>query len=428
MHTYLVAICFLSFTESFSEPENQDHTATELLTSLQTGICAYVQLCYRNATEGPVKKSQYNEPCCFPCSCFDDCLMYNNCCPDKFLYEGIVQNYTVSVGGAAPALDNNTRQYDQTVENDTVSKVGVAAALDNNVTQYLCVRNSFLPNRERYIKTRSYYMIYTCDRAYNDLSTIARCEDPLDGSVLDIAPVTVLSTNITYKNVYCMICNFQSNAFAVFWEPVLTCFGSWFVKIQNGFESADDIPRYLKENDLKLCNLLYKIPSEVKKTETLVEECVAVDVSTCNMTGEWKIHNQTLRKACDTFSIPVKASYGGTALIFKNVACLLCNGLRRSKIPSLCRKPVILERQEISLNFYYQDIEKEPLGKLMNGNQTKSHAQPNNTHDIKLFAEDSDNEINQTEGSFSADRSCSDGLVLDKHKVIMYWYPPSQTR
>ena len=363
---------------------SKDKAALELLTSLMQKTCGYVKICHRNPTEDAPETESHlpNIPCCYNCSCSDECLFYSNCCPDKF------QNYTtnyINVNADAPKPGNLVFR------------------------PYACVDTELYSSFREHLVPKVYYMVNTCDPGYLDQITVKLCEEKTNLSIIESAPLTVYATNITYRNIHCIKCNFQSNETAVTWKPVLTCTDGRVGKIQIGFNSAEDIAWYLRKAEtmlIKRCFIFYKLPPTKKKL-IRVEECETPNIDTCNVTGQWGSRDKLLERACKLFTIPVKGYILSPQTLFKNVACLKCNVFGELYVYATCVKVDVSLLSEVYLNIYSQNKDENP-------EQTTFDA------DIETPWTDPNSSVFPIRNS---NQSCPDGYFLDKYTVReMLWF------
>ena len=120
------------------------------------------------------------------------------------------------------------------------------------------------------------------------------------------AVTPVLHHNITYKNMYCALCNgVEPNETLDYFDPELSC----------------DSPVPLTGNDLASawstanCSVYFRPPYGISLDVCLVPE---YSVSRCNETGKWRVYNRSLEMACMAFVDPFN-------ITFMNYFCYLCN-------------------------------------------------------------------------------------------------------
>ena len=146
----------------------------------------------------------------------------------------------------------------------------------------------------------------TGDVDVNDINT-KRCTSPDFTAFLDyLVPVSVLKTNITYKNRYCSYCNGVKESNELLnWDIEFIC---------NGSLTLTDDKLYDKLKKLN-CSLFFAPPADVS-----VEECEVPEysIAECNATGWWPYYETAIEKACHAFIDPFNRTY-------QNYFCYVCN-------------------------------------------------------------------------------------------------------
>lgn len=141
------------------------------------------------------------------------------------------------------------------------------------------------------------YMVNGCNPSWPYDEARDGCEQAnLYNETFYVLPVTSLR-NVTYRNAFCALCNYDLDNTTVFWNVTLR------------------ILRYFK----------VVIPPEVsEQKELLLRPCVfdtKINESCAEGTDD-----EVVRK-CQTYFAPVKPKGNETELVYKNVYCGLCNGL-----------------------------------------------------------------------------------------------------
>ena len=102
----------------------------------------------------------------------------------------------------------------------------------------------------------------------------------------DIVPVTDTTSNVTYTNKYCALCNNARANSLSFWEPRLECAGR---------------ERHTYKTEAELISFAFKTPScnleYLPKVTNGVEFCDSV-IKTCNETGQWMTFDSVISSAC----------------------------------------------------------------------------------------------------------------------------------
>ena len=108
----------------------------------------------------------------------------------------------------------------------------------------------------------------------------------------DILPVTDKTTNKTYMNKKCAVCNQVPEATLVSWQPQLICV------------EQDAIPTVLKTekdfiqfaNDSRYCDIAYFMPDE-----SVYPKFCEQTITTCNVTGNWAVYDDVIANACSLY-------------------------------------------------------------------------------------------------------------------------------
>ena len=74
------SVAIILFTVLHVHLDVSDQDFMDVSTALQQA-CPYTNFCNRNARR--YLQNGRRTPCCRECSCLDDCLKRDNCCPDK---------------------------------------------------------------------------------------------------------------------------------------------------------------------------------------------------------------------------------------------------------------------------------------------------------------------------------------------------------
>ena len=131
------------------------------------------------------------------------------------------------------------------------------------------------------------------------------CENPdIDRDIETLIPVTDYSTGLRYRNQYCALCSDQTSYDRIRrWDMNIDCEDD----VSYTYEQLYHIFRD------RTCNISFSLSDSLP-----VESCVPYEIGTCNVSGHWKVYNETLERACNSFIDPFNLTY-------KNVFCFLCN-------------------------------------------------------------------------------------------------------
>lgn len=161
----------------------------------------------------------------------------------------------------------------------------------------------------------SVYMRTTCARDWQDDQVRSECQDEWAAAMdpfLTI-PVTSKSTNITYKNVRCAVCNRDFNV--KMWTAFLRSLSQ-----DNGAACSPS-----KAHDPSQCPVFLGCPEFMhgKRPEQYFRVCRSDLVSDCP--ADFRDRNSRLRDGCHTYFAPVLDRLTGVS--YKNAYCALCYGV-----------------------------------------------------------------------------------------------------
>ncbi|XP_065584848.1 G-protein coupled receptor Mth-like [Artemia franciscana] len=173
-------------------------------------------------------------------------------------------------------------------------------------------------------------MIHKCSEHWRDKEVTNLCQNENYRDPFINTPITQIYTNITYKNIYCALCNNEIDVMKLyFWKPKLKCKGvekelkkellrnflkwnesisKWYLNIQDG-----EGKKYCE------CEVTY-IPENI---DSFVRPCDNYIISKCSA----KNQDSSL---CEAYYAPVILEEQE----YKNVHCALCNNLTYSNSTS----------------------------------------------------------------------------------------------
>ena len=192
-----------------------------------------------------------------------------------------------------------------------------------NATDLCCPDMLDFENTAR--KSNTKCIIMSLKTSGSIYETVAKCpavfhsdaKDPCSGdgdynTFSDILPVTDTTTNVTYRNRQCAICNQVTNDNLLVWQPQLIC------------DKTDAIPPVLKTekdfiqfaNNSKSCDITYFMSDE--SVEPIL--CLQA-VSACNVTGNWSVFDPFISMACLLYeNIYTVESYGFETTLYRFVS------------------------------------------------------------------------------------------------------------
>jgi hypothetical protein len=167
-------------------------------------------------------------------------------------------------------------------------------------------------------------MISSCPDTFTDQEVVANCERPENyADFYKLQPVTSLSSNETFKNLDCALCNAEDRESVVTWQPKISC------------KRATDIFQITSWDELRkrlldyspTCFLDFVPPSLIYKDRS--KRCYKEDVliKTCNYTSEWIEYDASIASGCHMdYNDPyIYCRVKEVGLVYKNVFCAMCN-------------------------------------------------------------------------------------------------------
>ena len=286
-------------------------------------ICPYTNFCETNAS---MTLTDNETPCCMPCSCTDDCAEMNgDCCPDKALpikLSPIAKCKAVVV----KRKKSDRRKYD-----------------------------GYMFNVPRY------RVIGTCPKDENNDTLVAECEG--NKTRLDHFLWTSDISGRTFENRFCALCNGLKSDEIVVWGLRTSC-----VSVLTSTIASLETTLLSRE-----CDLVLELP-HIETRPIQSARCFIPSKFRCNQTGLWNYRNSSIEAACETFDSPVMyfpqdtlvGIRGYVPTVFKNIYCVVCNGLNISSANHLC--PLLLlesDRDEsISLSILIGFVETHSVTEL----------------------------------------------------------------
>ncbi|XP_030842078.1 adhesion G protein-coupled receptor E3-like [Strongylocentrotus purpuratus] len=151
-------------------------------------------------------------------------------------------------------------------------------------------------------------MVSQCDVRWSNEEIKAKCEgQAVDEDPLTLMPIQYL-TSITFKNVYCAVCNFKNISGITPWGIDATCLSEKYSNLSRSEFSAQQI------GDIMGNCLIWNFESPF--SPTAARQCQNPVIATCDVDPK----NETmvlLAQACE--------SYKGVISIYKNPHCFMCN-------------------------------------------------------------------------------------------------------
>ncbi|OWF37917.1 uncharacterized protein LOC110466851 [Mizuhopecten yessoensis] len=171
--------------------------------------------------------------------------------------------------------------------------------------QYINKWNKTKSSRE------SYFMINRCPTSYDDASIGRLCvrgHSLYPYNISMVLPVTDAANDLTYRNVFCAVCNSRLERDLVAWSGKLNCSSQSTLDPKTMTELLEIVA-----NDDQ-CNVLFEPPIHM----TLAKCNTHGLISECNVTGQWSVFDEDLDRACTSYRSVYRDAY-------QNIFCFLCN-------------------------------------------------------------------------------------------------------
>ncbi|XP_050398532.1 uncharacterized protein LOC126816277 [Patella vulgata] len=215
------------------------------------------------------KKFQFREgnDRCAPCFCDVDCYYYNDCCPDKLLFNKNLSDVTPRKHGCRKIVYSSTPEFSKVIDD--------------------------------------------CPKFYSNQETTSNCynNDSLHWKYIN--PVTDQNTKLTYRNKYCAICNNASDT--VRWLTETSCRDD---SAYGNLVNTEEI--YFSVLNSNVCSLSFKSSTAGFPEKRACSTTTPPVYTKCNETGRWIFYDQDVETACLLYTNVVMGKYG-------NLFCRLCN-------------------------------------------------------------------------------------------------------
>lgn len=240
----------------------------KLVLDLGLQACPYTNFCHTNAWKTRPNNT-IKEPCCFPCSCDDECLEFDNCCPDKELTD-------VARPLIVPCIDSYVKRR----PGDFNLYEGFFRVIDS--CPISDDRSNLEPKCKRENKTTLEEFIWVSDK-----------------------------TGKIFQNIHCAKCNGIKEPIS--WQVQTTCSDILTAKFDNFMVAL------LSEK----CNIINTMPEDLQR---ITDKYRCIDPqkfihSSCNETGMMTNYNPAVEIACEQSTWP----YIVGLQLAKNVFCVICN-------------------------------------------------------------------------------------------------------
>lgn len=178
-------------------------------------------------------------------------------------------------------------------------------------------------------------VVYRCPERWRWFQIREKCEAPVlntEDPLMEI-PVTSKETNVTYKNYFCAMCNYDNRDISM-WNvslqlktkestPVLSNVTDEFLRENVIFNKESKSWGIVVDNGFHNLKLQFKIPSVLQK---LVKKCYRNMVTTKCDESHYK--NFQLQYKCLSYYAPIQIQQNGTHIKkYRNIHCAMCNSV-----------------------------------------------------------------------------------------------------
>ena len=225
--------------------------------------CPYMNFCHTNATRQPDFIEDEHGPCCLPCSCDDDCVELENCCPDK----------SISHIQASPLV---------------------------------CKKDEVKSVRKISYRPLLYRVVDKCPEGERNQTLVKKCKGKQQTELIDYIWVSDSTNGKIFQNRHCAYCH------------GIDKFKLWNVKTHCEHTFPSNIKSYanLLMNDPD-CNIINVAPDFLANVNWKFG-CIKWGQSIC----EKMTTNVTVLDACTMYSMPVIDAR--TDKLYKNIYCRMC--------------------------------------------------------------------------------------------------------
>ena len=270
------------FLNEFKNEMERDVVENHMLYCPHTPLCSFK---YENIY---LDRTNYKSPCA-TCLC-ENCDTTYLCCPDKVDFN-------------KPRRSSNT--------------------------DHECKRMSLRDTGN------AYEIVTKCSSNPNSLANDPCSSDQNSDTFSDILPVTDNTTNKTYRNRKCAICNQVAKAKLVIWQPQLICVKT--DAVQSMLKSEKDLIQFAKKSSY--CDITYFMPDE-SVAPVICEQVVSV----CNVTGNWPIYDHVFSTACSAYENIYTVDLGGfETKLYRYVSLIIIGFKLISNIENVNNKQIQYE-------------------------------------------------------------------------------------
>ena len=257
--------------------------------NITSHLCPYTDFCHTKASKVFTYPTHDYEPCCNQCSCNDNCLETNSCCPDKTI---VSDNPTLLVCKST-MVKKRGGYKDNRFYNGLVGGI------------------------------KSYLITDRCPAGEQDIDIQHRCLGMKRITLDDYLWVSDSATGKIFNNHHCAQCHGIEN-----WK-------TWNIRTQCHIDIDSRFENLTATLLSDECNIINEIPGE-HAAEADKYKCYTPAISVCNQTGLWKRYDGDVDEACKKNTVPFFQIDGLNVVIYKNLFCYVCNAGDASSADMVC--------------------------------------------------------------------------------------------
>ena len=193
------------------------------------------------------------------------------------------------------------------------------STVDYPGVQIACIRPQLFYRLNVHPDSDAYEMVTSCPAEFKDTIIVEKCRaGQSNENIADVIPMTSKLSGLSYVNKYCLFCNehVQHSKSVDEWQINIVRQRTTYSHLI--LHHPQFLITFLSNH---FCNVHF-----VPKNLTALRKCKLYDVISCNKTGLWENYDYTTEKVCNAGEyLPVIHTVNGDTLLFKNIACVLCN-------------------------------------------------------------------------------------------------------
>ena len=249
---------------------------TTYIISMLDVYCPGTDICDLAYTDNTTH--QENSPC-LKCSCDEHCSLKGNCCPS------VEENQTPVL----PGYSARDQKFGCILPHQSIEHQ------NTEIRQHIGV-----------------FMVTSCLNGQVD----ERCTKPNDTILLENLPQTSIESGVSYRNVYCGICNNETSFIP--WKLYVTCSNINVMRADSFLfpNSVENTYKYAATSRDSNCGVEFHPPAETGISNDLCFDNVL------NRTCE--ANDTILSNACEDLTIPFVYKEGNLTEVYANIFCFLC--------------------------------------------------------------------------------------------------------